>query len=81
MKNKWLSFFSGKVQLEVKGTGVERLLNECTRRGIPIFHVKKRRIPYGYLSSSRMYMPFAESSGILTVKPGSQNGKAFPSCC
>ncbi|ARW07554.1 sporulation protein YqfD [Bacillus atrophaeus] len=43
MKNKWLSFFSGKVQLEVKGTGVERLLNECIRRGIPIFHVKKKK--------------------------------------
>lgn len=43
MKNKWLSFFSGKVQLELTGRGIERLLNECTRQGIPVFHVKKER--------------------------------------
>nr|WP_241495290.1 sporulation protein YqfD [Bacillus halotolerans] len=43
MKNKWLSFFGGKVQLEVTGRGIERLLNECTRRGIPIFHLKKKK--------------------------------------
>ncbi|WFA03767.1 sporulation protein YqfD [Bacillus sp. HSf4] len=43
MKNKWLSFFSGKIQLEVTGMGIERLLNECTRRGIPMFNVKKKK--------------------------------------
>nr|WP_276562571.1 sporulation protein YqfD [Bacillus sonorensis] len=43
VKNKWLSFFSGKIQLEVTGMGIERLLNECTRRGIPLFDVKKRK--------------------------------------
>lgn len=43
MKNKWLSFFSGKVQMEVKGKGIERLLNECTRNGIAIFAVKKKQ--------------------------------------
>ncbi|NDK00313.1 Stage IV sporulation protein yqfD [Bacillus subtilis subsp. subtilis] len=58
MKNKWLSFFSGKVQLELTGRGIERLLNECTRQGIPVFHVKKRKKPYRYIYSFRMYMPF-----------------------
>ncbi|MEH6973179.1 sporulation protein YqfD [Bacillus sp. JJ675] len=43
MKNKWLSFFSGKIQLEVTGMGIERLLNECTRQGIPLFDVKKKK--------------------------------------
>ncbi|MGN9864601.1 sporulation protein YqfD [Bacillus swezeyi] len=43
MKNKWLSFFSGKILLEVTGMGIERLLNECTRRGIPMFNVKKKK--------------------------------------
>ncbi|KXZ18456.1 stage IV sporulation protein [Bacillus nakamurai] len=43
MKNKWLSFFSGKVQLEVKGKGIERLLNECTRNGIALYAVKKKK--------------------------------------
>ncbi|MBY8912920.1 sporulation protein YqfD [Bacillus sp. YC2] len=43
MKNKWLSFFSGKVQLQVKGKGIERLLNECTRNNISLYAVKKKQ--------------------------------------
>ena len=43
MKNKWLSFFSGKIQLKITGKGIERLLNECTRRNIPMFNVKKKK--------------------------------------
>ncbi|MBT2574378.1 sporulation protein YqfD [Bacillus sp. ISL-51] len=43
MKNKWLSFFSGKVQLQVKGKGIERLLNECTRNNIALYAVKKKQ--------------------------------------
>ncbi len=42
VKNKWLSFFSGKVQLELTGRGIERLLNECTRQGFRSFMSKKK---------------------------------------
>lgn len=57
VKNKWLSFFSGKVQLELTGRGIERLLNECTRQGFRSF-MSKRKKPYRYIYSFRMYMPF-----------------------
>lgn len=81
MKNKWLSFFEGKVQLEVTGRGIERLLNECTRRGIPIFHLKKRKKPSCYIYSFRMYMPFGVSGENLTVKPVLSIEKGSRSYC
>ncbi|MDJ1630829.1 sporulation protein YqfD [Bacillus velezensis] len=45
--------FSGKVQMEVKGKGIERSLNECTRNGIAIFAVKKARLCSADDSASR----------------------------
>ena len=41
MKNQWTNFFSGSVKIIIHGKGVERFLNECTRKGISIWTVKK----------------------------------------
>ncbi|ALC81667.1 MULTISPECIES: sporulation protein YqfD [Bacillus] len=42
MKNKWFSFFSGTVQVEVKGPGIERFINECMRKKIPLYQVRRK---------------------------------------
>lgn len=42
MKNKWLSFFSGTVQVEIRGPGIERFLNECMRKQIPLYQVRRK---------------------------------------
>ncbi|WP_078545566.1 sporulation protein YqfD [Litchfieldia alkalitelluris] len=41
MKNGWMNFFSGSVQVKVTGKGMERFLNECVRRKIDIWSVKR----------------------------------------
>ncbi|MDA7026897.1 sporulation protein YqfD [Bacillus sp. CLL-7-23] len=57
MKNKWLSFFTGKIQLQVMGTGIERFLNECIRRGIPLFDVKRKdQIVFLYILLSDVHV-------------------------
>ncbi|MGE6629258.1 sporulation protein YqfD [Bacillus sp. NPDC077027] len=43
MKNKWFAYFIGRVEVEIRGSGIERLINECTRQGIAIFHVSHRK--------------------------------------
>jgi len=42
MKNQWTNFFSGSVQVNVTGKGVERFINECVRRNIIVWNVKKQ---------------------------------------
>ncbi|CAG9619357.1 sporulation protein YqfD [Sutcliffiella rhizosphaerae] len=41
MKNQWINFISGTVKIIIHGKGVERFLNDCTRRGIQVWKVKK----------------------------------------
>lgn len=41
MKNQWINFFSGSVQVKVTGKGIERFLNECVRHHIDIWNVRK----------------------------------------
>ncbi|QFT89898.1 Putative stage IV sporulation protein YqfD [Bacillus sp. THAF10] len=41
MKNQWINFFSGNVKIIIQGKGVERFLNDCTRKGIHVWNVKK----------------------------------------
>ncbi|MBD8069193.1 sporulation protein YqfD [Bacillus sp. PS06] len=41
MKNEWINFFSGSVQVKVTGRGLERFLNECVREKIDIWNVRK----------------------------------------
>ncbi|MEK5497913.1 sporulation protein YqfD [Bacillus sp. FSL M8-0077] len=43
MKNKWFAYFIGRVEVEIRGSGIERLINECTRHGITIFQVSRRQ--------------------------------------
>lgn len=43
MKNKWFAYFIGRVEVEIKGNGIERLINECTRQGITMFQVNRRQ--------------------------------------
>ncbi|WP_163101902.1 sporulation protein YqfD [Peribacillus alkalitolerans] len=41
MKNHWINFFSGYVQVKALGIGIERFINEMVRRNIPIWNVKR----------------------------------------
>nr|WP_254109463.1 sporulation protein YqfD [Bacillus pumilus] len=43
VKNKWFAYFIGRVEVEIKGNGIERLINECTRQGITMFQVIRRK--------------------------------------
>ena len=42
MKNQWLKFFSGSVEVRITGKGVERFINECVRSDILVWDVKKQ---------------------------------------
>ena len=42
MKNQWMKFFSGSVEVSITGKGVERFINECVRSDILIWDVKKQ---------------------------------------
>ncbi|SFA54089.1 similar to stage IV sporulation protein [Anoxybacillus pushchinoensis] len=41
MKNEWMYRLSGNLRIRIVGKGLERLLNECTRRGIYIWDVRR----------------------------------------
>ncbi|MDF2536237.1 MAG: yqfD [Bacillales bacterium] len=41
MKNFWLTFFGGIVEVKIIGTGVERLVNRLSKIGVAIFQFKK----------------------------------------
>ncbi|MFX3623787.1 MAG: sporulation protein YqfD [Ectobacillus sp.] len=41
MKNQWLIKYLGHVKVKLSGRGTERFLNECVRKGIEIWNVKK----------------------------------------
>ncbi|MDI5789571.1 hypothetical protein PO124_17405 [Bacillus licheniformis] len=58
---------------------MERLLNECTRRNIPMFNVKKRKTPSFFIFRFLMYMPSGRSSEASTASAGSSNERvSFP---
>jgi len=78
VKNKWLSFFSGKVQLELTGRGIERLLNECTRQGIPVFHVKKKKEAVSLYIQLQDVHAFRRVRSKFKCKARFINRKGFP---
>jgi similar to stage IV sporulation protein len=41
MRNQWMSYFYGQVRVSVEGRGTERFLNECVRKNIIIWKVKR----------------------------------------
>ncbi|MFB9761791.1 sporulation protein YqfD [Ectobacillus funiculus] len=41
MKNQWVTVFLGYVKVRLKGRGSERFVNECVRRGIFVWNVKR----------------------------------------
>lgn len=41
MKNQWINFFSGIIKVNVKGKGIERLLNKFIRENIMIWDIKR----------------------------------------
>jgi similar to stage IV sporulation protein len=41
MKNQWMTLFAGHVKIRLSGRGTERFVNECVRRGIYVWNVKK----------------------------------------
>ncbi|WP_044895827.1 sporulation protein YqfD [Bacillus alveayuensis] len=43
MKNNWIYFFTGTVQVSLTGLGIERFINECIRQGIIIWNVKRHQ--------------------------------------
>ena len=42
MKNHWVTFFGGTVQVLVEGKGVERFINQLTRSDLVIWNVKRQ---------------------------------------
>ncbi|GGE74483.1 sporulation protein YqfD [Priestia taiwanensis] len=46
MKNHWITFFSGYVEMEISGRGLERFINDCVRRGVYVWdvHSKEEKI-------------------------------------
>lgn len=42
MKNQWTSYIFGIVSVVIWGRGTERFLNDCIRKGIIVWNVKKR---------------------------------------
>ncbi|WP_243290715.1 sporulation protein YqfD [Bacillus sp. FJAT-47783] len=43
MKNKWIYFFTGNVQVVIEGVGTERFINDCVRERIFLWDVKRHR--------------------------------------
>ncbi|MGM9987899.1 MAG: sporulation protein YqfD [Bacillaceae bacterium] len=43
MKNKWTLFVKGYVSVEIRGKGIERLLNDCNRNGLFLWEVKRKQ--------------------------------------
>ncbi|UOY94051.1 sporulation protein YqfD [Ectobacillus sp. JY-23] len=41
MKNQWMTFFFGHVKVRLAGRGVERFLNECVRKGMHVWDVRR----------------------------------------
>ena len=41
MKNFWLTFFGGIVEVKIVGTGIERLVNRLCKIGVAVFQFKK----------------------------------------
>ncbi|MBP2241670.1 hypothetical protein J2Z40_002242 [Cytobacillus eiseniae] len=41
MNNLWVEFIGGIITVEIRGKGIERLINTFTRNGILIWHVKR----------------------------------------
>ncbi|MCH1624978.1 sporulation protein YqfD [Ferdinandcohnia quinoae] len=42
MKNHWTHFFGGSVKVAITGKGIERFINECVRRNIIVWEVRKQ---------------------------------------
>lgn len=43
MKNRWVTFLTGRVRVKAEGRGVERLLNRMVQEGIAVWNVKRYR--------------------------------------
>ncbi|MCP8967169.1 sporulation protein YqfD [Ectobacillus ponti] len=41
MKNQWFTTFLGHVRVRLQGVGSERFVNDCVRRGIYVWNIKK----------------------------------------
>jgi similar to stage IV sporulation protein len=44
MKNRWIIFFSGIVTVKLTGKGLERFINNLTKNGLYIWHVKRQGV-------------------------------------
>jgi similar to stage IV sporulation protein len=41
MKNQWINFFYGIVKVTIRGKGTERFINDCIRKNIPVWNVRR----------------------------------------
>jgi similar to stage IV sporulation protein len=41
MKNRWVSFITGRVLVKIEGKGAERLINTCVRKKVALWSVRK----------------------------------------
>lgn len=43
MKNRWVTFVTGRVLVKIEGKGVERLINICARKDVSLWSVRKMK--------------------------------------
>lgn len=43
MKNRWVTFITGRVLVKIEGKGVERLINICARKRVSLWSVRKMK--------------------------------------
>ncbi|MGG4491814.1 sporulation protein YqfD [Metabacillus idriensis] len=41
MKNQWMHFFYGVIKVTIKGRGTERFINDCIRKDVPVWNVRR----------------------------------------
>ncbi|WP_340085070.1 sporulation protein YqfD [Siminovitchia sp. FSL H7-0308] len=43
MKNRWVTFVTGRVLVKIEGTGLERLINICARKKVSLWSMRKMK--------------------------------------
>lgn len=56
LKNQWFTFFTGRVLVRAKGSGLERLVNKLARSNIVLWKLKKKDDELFFLSDYMTYI-------------------------
>lgn len=68
MKNRWVTFVTGRVLVKIEGTGLERLINICARKKVSLWSMRKMKTgAMFFISHFLIYIISGISSATLTV--------------